>query len=509
MSRAGQSGARWIRHLTPDVDETADALGGKAHGLVVLKRLGLPVPPGFVIGTEAGRAFLRDGRLPDGLAAEVTTAVAGLEAETGRRFGGPDRPLALAVRSGAAVSMPGMMSTVLNVGLTAAATAGLAAETRDAAFAHDSRRRLLASLTEAGGTADDGVDDATEHLLRAITAVFSSWHTPRARTYRDLYGIPPDLGTAVVVQAMVFGNRDRRSGTGVAFSRDPRTGTPVPSGDVVFGAQGDDLVSGRSSTRPLADLAAREPGVWAGLRRALDRVERHYREACYLEFTFQSGELWLLQVRPERFAGAAAIRLAVDLADEGLIGRAEALLRVSCRQLGPAGVLRITVDGGTELLARGVGASPGVAVGRIAATARAATRMAASGPVILVRPQTSPLDLPGIAAAAGVLTAVGGATSHAAVVARAMGRPAVVGAAGLTVAGSTVRVGERTLDEGTLIAIDGTGGEVVLGRPRVTDTVPDPHRQRLLAWADEVSGDASVRSDAERLGDAHRALGHR
>ncbi|KAA2262574.1 pyruvate, phosphate dikinase [Solihabitans fulvus] len=535
----------WIYPLSAETEQPASVLGGKAHGLVVLRRLGLPVPPGFVIGTAACRAFLRDGRPPDGLAAELAAAVADLEAATRRRLGDPDRPLAVSVRSGACVSMPGMMNTVLNLGLTAEATAGLAAETGDPSFALDARLRFLSGFAavaiglapeslealvrreiehadgEVAGllaairgvenlirarTGEPVPDDATRQLDLAVTAVFSSWHTPRATTYRRLHGIPHELGTAVTVQAMVFGNRDDRSGTGVAFSRDPNTGARGPFGEVVFGGQGGDVVSGRSPTRPLSELAEREPAVWAGLLDALGRVEGHYRDACHVEFTFEAGELWLLQVRSGGLAGRAAVRVAVDLADEGVLDRREALLRVSPAQLRHARTPRLVNPDAADLLARGVGASPGVAVGRVATTADAAVRMAAEGPVILVRPHTSPLDLHGLAAAEGVVTALGGPTSHAAVVARALGKPAVVGASGLTVATGSVLAGGRVIREGTLIAIDGTSGHVVLGNPRIASAGTDPRLRRLLDWADEASGDGSDRADAERLDAAHAAL---
>jgi pyruvate,orthophosphate dikinase len=498
---------RWIHPLSPETAEPADVLGGKAHGLAALRRLGLSVPPGFVIGTEACRAFLRQGRLPDGLEDELAAAVAELEATTRRTFGGPEWPLAVSVRSGGSVSMPGMMATILNLGLTVEATAGLAAETGEPRFAGDSRRRFLTSL--AAATADSGPipDDAMGQLRLAVAAVFRSWDTPRATTYRELQGIPHDLGTAVTVQAMVFGNRDDHSGAGVAFSRNPSTGARVPFGEVLFGRQGDDVVSGGSLTRPLDDLADREPAVWAGLVEALRRVEEHDRDACYLEFTFEVGELWLLQARPGRFVGAAAVRVAVDLADEGVIGRDEALLRVSPRHLQLVRIPRVVDVDEADVLARGLGAVPGVAVGRVATTADRAVRMVTDGPVILVRPATSPLDLRGLAAAAGVVTGRGGPASHAAVVARAMGKPAVVGVAGLTVADTSARAGARRVPEGTTIAIDGTGGEVVMGTPRVETTAADPHLRRLLQWADEVSGDNSTgRDEAGRLGAAHAVL---
>jgi pyruvate, orthophosphate dikinase len=472
---------RCIHPLAPEVQEPADVLGAKGHGLVVLRRLGLPVPPGFVIGTGACRAFLRHGRLPDGLDAQLAAAVAGLEAATRRRLGGPGRPLAVSVRSGGSVSMPGMMTTILNLGLTPEAATG-----------------------PAGGT-------AAARLRGAVAAVVSSWDTPRATTYRELHGIPHDLGTAVTVQAMVFGDRDDHSGTGVAFSRNPSTGEPVPFGEVLFGRQGDEVVSGGSLTRPLYELADREPALWAGLLEALRRVEEHYRDACCLEFTFEAGELWLLQVRPGGLVGRAAVRVATDLVDEGVIGRHEALLRVSPRQLRHVRATRVAAADEADVLARGLGACPGVAAGRVATTADRAARMAADGPVILVRPTTSPLDLHGLAAAAGVVTARGGPASHAAVVARAMGKPAVVGVADLTVdvtAGS-VRAGGRTVPEGALITIDGSGGDVVLGSPPIATAATDPHLHRLLEWADEVSGGTPERPEPERLGAARAVLRHR
>ncbi|GII05666.1 pyruvate, phosphate dikinase [Planobispora takensis] len=485
----------------------ADVLGGKGHGLLTLRRLGLPVPPGFVITTGACRAFLREGHLPDGLRAELAAAVSDLEAVTGRRLGGPGRPLAVSVRSGGGVSMPGMMNTVLNVGLTTGATAALAEETGDERFALDSRRRLLSGFASAA-PGSPVPDDAMRQLEAAVEAVFSSWDTPRARTYRELHGIAHDLGTAVVVQAMVYGNRDERSGSGVAFGRDPNTGENVPFGEVLFGRQGEEVVSGGSATRPLAELARREPAVWTGLLEALDRIEGHYRDACHVEFTFEAGRLWLLQVRPGGLAGRAAVRVAVDLAEQGLIGRREALLRILPHHLRHARTPRIEASGAIDLLTRGLGACPGVAAGRVATTADRAARMAAAGPVILVRPQTSPLDMHGLAAAAGVLTASGGPGSHAAVVARSMGRPAVVGAADLTVeaAAARVRAGGRTLPEGALITIDGTGGEVVAGTPRVVTAPADPHLHRLLEWADEISGGGPGRDDAGRLTAARAVL---
>lgn len=435
----------WVRHLSARLDEPPEVVGAKAHGLVLLHRLGLPVPAGVVVTTAACRAFLRDGRLPDGLSDELA-AVAALGT--------------VSVRSGAAVSMPGMMNTILNLHLT---------------------------------------PNAPGRLETALESVFSSWNTPRARTYRTLNGIPHDLGTAVVVQRMVFGDRDDNSGSGVAFSRDPNTGENVPFGEVLFGHQGDDVVSGRSLTLPLRALADREPAVWRGLLDALSRIERHYRDACYVEFTFEAGVLWLLQVRPGRFTGAAAVRLATDLVDERVIDRNEALLRVSPQHLQHVRTPRIA-SAGADVVARGLGVCPGVASGRVAVTADEAVRMAADGPVVLVRPETSPDDIRGLAAATGIVTARGGPASHAAVVARAMGKPAVVGVADLVVGSDSVTVGGRMVSVGTLVAIDGTSGVVVLGTPRVVTSEAEAHLHRLLGWADEVAGGRFERGGLERGG---------
>ncbi|HUQ61508.1 PEP/pyruvate-binding domain-containing protein [Lentzea sp.] len=418
----------WVKRLHAGLDDPPEVIGGKAHGLALLHRLGLPVPAGHVITTDACRAFLRDNRLPSGLRDELRALP----------------PSVVSVRSGAAVSMPGMMNTILNLALS-----------------------------------------SPEELEAAVESVFSSWNTPRARTYRTLHDISHDLGTAVIVQDMVFGDRDARSGSGVAFSRNPDTGENAPFGEVLFGHQGDAVVSGRSLTRPLSDLATREPEVWQDLSDALARIEQHHRDACYVEFTFESGALWLLQVRPGGFTGAAAVRLATDLVDEGLINRAEALRRVSPHDLHHARTPRIA---DAEVVARGLGVCPGVATGRVALTADSAVRMAVDGPVVLVRPETSPEDIRGLAAATGVVTARGGPASHAAVVARSMGKPAVVGVADLVVGAGTATFGELELSTGTVVTIDGTSGEVALGSPRVVTGAADPHLARLLDWADDVPG---------------------
>ncbi|MFI6309055.1 pyruvate, phosphate dikinase [Nocardia fusca] len=535
---------RYIHPLSAATQQPAEVLGAKAHGLIELRRLDLPVPAGFVVGTEVCRAFLRDGYFPDGFRSELAVALAGLEAATHRRLGDMRKPLTVSVRSGAAVSMPGMMDTVLNIGLTAAAARGLAAETGNPRFALATRLRFLSSFasTVAGAVGmNSGADRAIHqdvaaghalfhHAIRAaedvisqhagqqvlhspfrqlelaIAAVCSSWDTPRARTFRAIHDLPPDCGTAVTVQAMVYGHRDDHSGTGVAFSRNPNTGEPVPFGDVLFGGQGDDVVSGRSPTLPLHELAGREPAVWSRLVAALARVEAHFRDSCCLEFTIEAGEFWILQVHRGKMAAGAAVRAAVDLADEGLIEQREALLRITPHQLRHARIPRMVLDSLDDILARGLGACPGVAVGRIATTSDTAVRMAVAGPVILVRPDTSPLDMHGLAAAAGILTTRGGPSCHAAVVARALGKPAVVRVTDLSVDATSIRTPGSTIPEGTLIAIDGTTGEVTVGNPHIYTPATNPHLHRLLEWADRVSGDHTPREDTERLTAAHSVL---
>ncbi|GLY64885.1 pyruvate, phosphate dikinase [Amycolatopsis taiwanensis] len=497
---------KWIRPLDADIAESADLVGAKARGLVELHRLGLPVPAGFVVTTEACRAFLRDGHLPAGLGDELESAMALLEKATGRRFGGRP-PLAVSVRSGASVSMPGMMDTILNLGLTAENTAALAAETDEAHFALESRLRFEHALRELHGCAIPNTP--AEQLKLAVETVFASWRSPRARTYRELHAIDHDLGTAVIVQVMVFGNRNERSGTGVAFSRNPSTGEPTAFGEVLFAHQGEDVVAGTSATLPLDDLATRQPEVWKVLADALERAETHYRDAVYVEFTFEAGKLWLLQVRPGRFTGAAAVRVAVDLAGAGRIAREEAVLRVSPRNLDHARTPRIDPSADTVVLGRAIGACPGVATGRLATTTEAAIRMSSDGAVILVRPETSPNDMNGLAVAAGILTARGGPASHAAVVARAMNKPAVVGLGTLTVedTNAAVTINGRALDEGTLITIDGSSGEVVLGRAPLLIGGADEYTEQLLGWADDLSGDHGTgRGAAERLDAARSAL---
>ena len=480
-------------------------LGGKGAGLVEMVSLGLPVPPGFVIGTPVGRLVSDDGALPGEVHDEIDAQIFELEAGAGRRFGDDAAPLLVSVRSGAPVSMPGMMDTVLNVGLTAAGAQTLAAETGDERFAWSSLERLLHSFATTVRGISVGVveealldlpagaeararcealqqvierasgipfPDAAGQLRESIAAVFRSWNSPRAKAYRKHKGISDELGTAVVVQRMVFGNRDEDSGSGVAFTRDPATGTPGAYGDVLFRAQGEDVVAGERDTFPLEELAIRLPDVYGKFAQVLDVLERHARDLCDVEFTIEQGTLWILQTRVGQRTGRAAVRLAVDFADAGLITIDEAVARVSAEQLTAA---RAPIFAGEppaeQLLGRGLAASPGAAVGVAALTPEAAQARSENGePVILVRPTTAPDDLPGVLAAGGLVTARGGRASHAAVVARGLDKPAVCGTGLLDIA------------DGEMISVDGDRGLVFRGALDLTPAESDPVLARFLEW---------------------------
>jgi len=519
------------------LDLGAELLGSKGAGLAAMTRLGLPVPLGFVVTTEVGRAFLRDGEIPPEVRAAIRDGVRRLERKTGRRLGDPRAPLLVSVRSGATVSMPGMMSTVLNVGAIAVvpfdaehpsrfeldtrrrfqrnyATTVLgldeepfaALEGPRRAARHTDDRRRLEELVRGSGeiVAASGraiPDDAREQLEAAVLAVLASWMSPRAQVYRELHGVPDELGTAVIVQAMVFGNRDETSATGVAFSRDPTTGEPKPYGDVLFTAQGEDVVAGREPTDRLSALAGELPDVWDQLLLAMSTLEGHLRDMCYVEFTIESGRLWLLQVRPGGCTDRAAVRVAVDLADEGLISRADAIRRVTPAQVGVSTVTAIRTGEATRVVATGLGASPGVATGRIATTSEEAIHLAKTGPVILVRPMTSPIDMHGIAAADGILTSTGGLASHADVVARSMAKPAVVGASDVDIdtAAGTVTVGRTVLRTGDVLSIDGSSGTVVAGDVQTSHPQPDRHLKRLLCWSDAIAGTQHHESHEQRI----------
>jgi pyruvate,orthophosphate dikinase len=460
--------------------EATALVGGKAANLGVMARdLGLPVPPGFAITTATCRTFLTTG-WPDGLDDELRGHMARLEAAVGRRFGGPSDPLLVSVRSGAPVSMPGMMDTVLNLGLPAGTSSF------DDPFARSLRERLEAGFRDIVGV-DHVSDDPWEQLRLAIEAVFRSWNGDRARAYRRKEGIPDDIGTGVVVQAMVFGNRGPDSATGVLFTRDPASGAPELYGDILFDAQGEDVVAGTHATEPLAVLDERLPAVAAELRDHAQRLERHFADLCDIEFTIEDGRLWMLQVRIGKRSPVAALRIAVDMAeDPGFpLTRAEAVERVRGLLADPP---RAATIGSSHVppLAMGLGASPGVASGPIVTDPEAAVAAADGGtPAILVRAETSPDDVHGMARAAGILTSMGGLASHAAVVARGWGIPAVVGAGAVTVHDGRIAIGERALAAGEVITVDGGSGEVFEGVvPGSTEVVPEA--QTLLGWAREL-----------------------
>lgn len=508
--------------------ELADLLGGKGAGLAEMTSvLGLPVPPGFTIGLPWCAAYRSAGWPPD-LDGELDAHLRRLELTIGRRFGDPSDPLLLAVRSGAPRSMPGMLDTVLNLGLTEETTAGLAAVSGDPGFAWESYRRFLAmfattvlgadpTLVARPATSDDPraaaarlrdrLDDAGLHvpqdparqLRAAVEAVFRSWDGPRARAYREHEGISDDLGTAVTVQAMVFGNRDDRSGTGVVFTRDPSTGENVPYGDFLPRAQGEDVVAGTARTMPLSRMADLLPGAHAELTGHLARLERHYRDLCDVEFTVESGRLWVLQTRVGKRGAVAAVRAAVEMVDDPAIAltRAEAVARVPAdvRERARAEVLAAGRGGAAgDALTTGLGASPGRVSGAVVLSADAAAD--SDGDVVLVRPETSPEDVHGMSVAVGILTSTGGLVSHAAVVARGWGIPAVVGADALRVGPDDVRdaAGNRLFGAGDVITVDGTTGQVWLGTVGTSDAGPAgsddaivarslPALPRLEAWA--------------------------
>jgi pyruvate,orthophosphate dikinase len=465
------------------LDQAKALVGGKAANLGVMAReLVLPVPPGFAITTQTCRAFLADG-WPDGLEDEIRDAMAEVEEKVGRRFGDPADPLLVSVRSGAPVSMPGMMDTILNLGLTEETTRGLGEVARDPEFAEECRRRFVESFRSIVGV-DDVPDDPWQQLRLAIEAVFRSWDSPRARTYREKEGIPDDLGTAVTIQAMVFGNRGSDSGTGVLFTRNPATGEPALYGDVLFDAQGEDVVAGTHQTEPIAALDTRLPAVARELRAAAERLEHHYADLCDIEFTIEDGKLWLLQVRVGKRSPQAALRIAVDMADDPdfPLTHEQAVRRVLPLLADPPRVATERPADAT-VLTTGLPASPGVASGPIVTDPDAAIASAESGtPAILVRAETSPDDVHGMAKAAGILTSRGGLASHAAVVARGWGIPAVVGADAVEVRHGEVQVNGRRLATGDVITIDGGTGEVFEGAVEGSSVIA-PEAATLLEWA--------------------------
>jgi pyruvate, orthophosphate dikinase len=544
---------RYIYDFDEPTDGGRDLLGGKGIGLAEMTQMGVPVPAGFTITTEACRAYVSNGKaFPEGLEGEIDEHLRTLEEKTGKRFGDSADPLLVSVRSGAAISMPGMMDTILNLGLNDDAVEGLAAGTGNPRFARDSYRRLIQMYGEVVDDVDphrfeqaltdlkqrrraqqdvdlsaddlselietykrmyrdetqrDFPQDAREQLQRAVRAVFDSWDAPRARVYRRTYDISDDLGTAVNVVQMVFGNKGGQSGTGVAFTRDPSTGEQGLYGEFLANAQGEDVVAGIRTPRPLAEMQRELPNAFEQLLETMQRLEEHYRDMQDVEFTVEDNTLYLLQTRSAKRTAAAAVKAAVDMVDDGLITRDEAVTRIDPTQLDQ--LLHPTLDPTAqwEIAAKGLNASPGAASGKIVLDADTAEQRGKAGEsVILVRWETTPDDIHGLVQAKGVLTAHGGMTSHAAVVARGMGKPCVAGCEALSIdaRAHTVSLGERTLLEGDVLTIDGSTGAVIVGEVSLVPPQVNEDLETILAWGD-AHRRLGVRANADTPEDAAKA----
>ncbi len=542
-----------------------DLLGGKGANLAEMANLGLPVPPGFTITTDVCTAYYKAGHtLPAGLDAQVREALDRTSAIVGARFGDPANPLLVSVRSGARASMPGMMDTILNLGLNDDTVRGLAKHSQDARFAYDSYRRFIQMYSsvvldidhgvfedvlenhkslngyslDTDLTAEDWLDviaeykasveresgkpfpqDTSEQLWGAIGAVFSSWHNARAATYRRLHGIPDEWGTAVNVQAMVFGNMGPTSATGVAFTRNPSTGKRELYGEFLVNAQGEDVVAGIRTPQPLTEAARKEasetapslealmPETFTELKGIFTRLEERYRDMQDVEFTIQDGKLWMLQTRSGKRTTAAALKIAVDLVDEGVMSSHEALLRIDAASLDQLLHPTIDPDSDKTIIATGLPASPGAASGEIVFNSDEAETLKGQGrDIILVRIETSPEDIHGMHAAAGILTTRGGMTSHAAVVARGMGRPCVSGAGAVRIdyKAGTMTVNGKTLRKGDVITIDGSAGQVIEGRVKMRQPELSGDFARVMAWADETRS-LKIRANADTVRDAAQA----
>jgi pyruvate, orthophosphate dikinase len=528
-----------------------ELLGGKGVGLAEMTQLGVHVPAGFTITTEACRDYMRaGGQMPAGLAEEIERHVEALETKSGKRFGDRHDPLLVSVRSGAAISMPGMMDTILNVGLDRESVEGLAETTGNRRFAYDSYRRLvqmygetvdgidghrfeqeLSELKQERGAEQD-VDlsdedlaelagrferiyeeetgrtfaqDAREQLARAVEAVFQSWETPRAQVYRRAHEIPDDLGTAVNVVQMVFGNKGETSATGVTFTRNPSTGEAGLFGEFLLNAQGEDVVAGIRTPEPIAQMEQVLPQAFERLQDTIRRVEEHYRDMQDIEFTVEEGRLYLLQTRTAKRTAAAALKAAVDMVDEGLISREEAVARIEPGQLEQLLHPMLDPKADYEVVATGLNASPGAASGKVVFDAAAAEQRGSAGDsVILVRWETTPDDYYGMRHAAGILTAHGGLTSHAAVVARGEGIPCVTGCEGLHLEPGLARLNGHELHEGDEITIDGATGAVIVGAVRLVPPQINEDFQTVLEWADAVRR-LRVHANADTPEDAAKA----
>jgi pyruvate,orthophosphate dikinase len=529
------SAQRYVYDFDQPSEGGRDLLGGKGAGLAEMTQLGVPVPAGFTITTEACRAYMSKGNaLPDGLDEEIDAHLSALEQKTGKQFGDNQDPLLVSVRSGAALSMPGMMDTILNVGLNDASVVGLAAATGNEWFAYDCYRRLI----EMYGETVDGVEydrfspnddpkpaverlkavyreqtgrdfpqDPREQLRRAIVAVFDSWQSPRAQAYRGMYDIADDLGTAVNVVQMVFGNKGEESGTGVAFTRDPSTGEQGLYGEFLANAQGEDVVAGIRTPLPLAEMEQAQPEAFRRLLETMRRLEEHYRDMQDIEFTVEDNELYLLQTRSAKRTAAAAVKAAVDMVDEELISREEAVARIDPGQLEQLLHPMLDPTAEWEVAAKGLNASPGAASGKIVLDADTAEERGKAGEsVILVRWETTPDDIHGLIQAAGILTAHGGMTSHAAVVARGMGKPCVAGCDALSIDldAQEITIGGQTLLRGDVLTIDGGTGAVIVGEVPLVPPQVNDDLETILGWGDEHRS-LAVRANADTPEDAAKA----
>lgn len=534
--------------------EMRNLLGGKGANLAEMTNAGLPVPPGFTITTEACNQFLESGsqRLDKELLEQVWATLEQLEQETGKGFGDIENPLLVSVRSGSVFSMPGMMDTILNLGLNHETVEGLAKLTHNQRFAYDSYRRFIQMFGEVvmgvdyyqfervirdqkrkrNVTSDPELtahdwqevieqflalikkvtdrefpQDPREQLIQAIQAVFHSWNNDRAKIYRRIHHISDRLGTAVNVQMMVFGNMGEDSGTGVAFTRNPSTGENVLYGEFLINAQGEDVVAGVRTPEPISDLEKKMPEVYRQFQQISKQLEHHYLDMQDIEFTVERGKLYILQTRAGKRTAQSAIKIAVDMVEEGIISKEDALLRIDPDQLSQVLHRRIDPNQDLTVIAKGLPASPGAATGKIIFDADLAEKLADEGErVILVRPETTPEDIHGILAAQGVLTSRGGMTSHAAVVARGMGKACVCGCEALKIDlnKKIVEVDSYTLHEGDMLSIDGSTGQVILGEVPLIDPELTAEFQKMLSWADQVRN-LRVRANADHPTDAAKA----
>jgi len=544
---------RYVYSFADGADAGRELLGGKGAGLAEMTALGIPVPTGFTVSTAACVEYMKNGReLPEGLEEEIDEHLGRLEEATGKRFGDSDDPLLVSVRSGAAVSMPGMMDSILNLGLNDVAAEGLARSTGNARFAYDAYRRLVQMYGEVvdgvdphrfedalderkrargvsqdvdlsaddlrelvgrfkelyrEGTGREFAQDPRAQLERATRAVFDSWNTPRAQVYRRANEIPDDLGTAVNVVQMVFGNKGEDSGTGVCFTRDPSTGEAGIWGEFLVNAQGEDVVAGIRTPEPLDRMSGRLPEAYEQLADTLRRLEEHYREMQDVEFTVEEGQLYILQTRSGKRTAVAALRIAVEMVEERLISREEAIARIEAAQLDQLLHPMIDPRAEYEAAAKGLNASPGAAKGRVALDADSAEERGKAGEdVILVRRETTPDDIHGLIQARGVLTAHGGMTSHAAVVARGMGKPCVAGCEALSIdlERRVASIGGRELTEEDMITIDGGSGDVILEDVDLVPPQINEDFETILGWADDVRR-LKVRANADTPEDAAKA----